>query len=329
MSDDLVAGLAATANEPADTPATPDSVIDTVFDAPPEDTASSEPSDPPASVPEPAAATAQPQSPADPTGVKGEPPPERWDSILANARTKARDEALAEHRDHLEVVRRLREDFPGTLAQLLEEGSSDPRFSQQLTAKAAAILEARTKAAQANREPEADLQTADGALVYSAERLRQWHQWNQTQTEQKLTAQFAPLQQLQQRFEQHQQVQQAAHKAAEIAEKRGAQWKAMPFFMDHQAEIVTRQAELYEQLKGQPGFDPVSAPWDALQDAYREVVSTKAVPQLRSAQTGQFIADAARKRAGSSSDPAASAPAQPRRPRSVDEALDQVFSQVG
>lgn len=327
---DLAAGLSATANEPvADSPATLDTVLDTAFDSPSDPAAGSEPSEPPSSVPEPAAATAQPQTPTDPSGVKGEPPRERWDSILENARKKAREDTLAAHKDHLEIVQRLQADLPGTLAQLLEEASGDPRFSEQMTSRAAAILAARTQAAKANAEPEPDLQTADGALVYSADQLRKWHQWNQTQTEQKLTAQFAPLQQLQQRLEQHQQAQAVIKEVAGVTEKRGAMWKAMPHFTEHQPAIIKRQAEIYAEMEGQPGFDPMGSPWDALQRAYTEVITTQALPKLRSAQTGQFIADAARKRAGSSSDPAASAPAQPRKARTPDEALSQVFDGIG
>ena len=327
---ELAAELAATANEPV--AETPDSVLDTVFDAEPD--ASPQPSGDPDPAPEPVAATQQPQTPEPPNvGVKGEPPRERWDSILENARKKARDEALDAHKDALEVVRQLQADPAGTIAQLLEEGSIDPRFSEQLTSRAAAILAARDKTAKANAEPEPDLQTADGALVYSADQLRKWHQWNQTQTEDKLTKQFAPLQQLQQRFEQHQQQVKATEEIAQAVSARWAQWESMPFLKENMDAIKTRQGEIYAEIEaqGQQGlrrFDPKDAPFEALQRAYAEVVSTQAVPKLRSAQTGQFIADAARKRAGSSSDPAAQAPAQPRKPRTVDEALDQVFSGI-
>lgn len=326
---DLAAGLAATANEPvADTSATPDTVLDAAFESPSEPAAGSEPSETPDPDAQPVAATQQPQEPATQSGVKGEPPRERWDSILENARKKAREEALEAHKDALDVVRQLQANPGAAIAQLLEEAAGDERYSELVTSRAAAILAARNKQTKADAEPEPDLQTADGALVYSADQLRKWHQWNTTQTEKKLTAQFAPLQQLQQRFEQHQQVQQVARQAAQVAETKGARWKAMPHFSDHQAAIVTRQAEIYAEMQGQPGFDPMGSPWDALQQAYTEVVTTQALPKLQSQQTSDLVASAARKRAASSSDPAAVAPAQPRRPRTPDEALDQVFGAV-
>lgn len=325
MSDELSTGLAATANEPvADSP-TPDSVLDAAF-ASPEPAAGSEPSGEPEPATEPAAAIAQPQTPEQPSGAKGEPPPEKWDRILENARKKASEDALAAHKDALDVVRQLQDDPAGTIAQLLEEGSIDPRFSEALTAKAAAILAARSKAAKADSEPEPDLQTADGALVYSADQLRKWHQWNSAQTEKKLTEQFKPLQQLQQRFEQHQQQVQLAEKAAETVDRRMAPIASLPFFKESKDAIKVRQREIYEQMQGRPGFDPNETPFSALIQAYSEIVSTQALPKLQSQQTDNLVAQAARKRAGSSSDPAATAPAQPRRPRSVDEALEQFFS---
>ena len=325
--NDLETGLAASANEPTpDSTPTPESVLNDVFDAPSEPTGGSEPSGTPEPVPAPVAATEQPQTTERPDAAKGEPPREKWDNILANARTKARDEALAEHRDHLEIVAELKRDFPGTLARLLEEGGNDPRFSEAITAKAAALLNAKKQSAKANAEPEPDLQTADGALVYSADQLRQWHKWNQVQQTHQLTEQFKPLQELQHRFEQAQQRTRDEQQAGQIAEKRGASWKTMPFFADHKQAILGRQQELYTEAQGAQGFDPVNGPWELLQRAYAEVVSTQAIPKQHLQQTEQLVASAARKRAGSSSDPAAAAPAQARKPRTVDEALEQAFS---
>lgn len=331
--DDLADGLAVTSNEsPADTPATPDEALASVFDAPSEDAATSDPSEPAPAESQPAAATAQPQQETAPeSGVKGEPPRERWDAILTNARQKARDETLAEYRDRLEIVERLRSDLPGTLAQLLEEGAADPRFSEQLTSRAAAILAARKQ--QGDGEPTPDLQTSDGELVYSAKQQAKRDEWRERQLEQRLGEQFKPLRELQERFTQHQQVQRMTQEAASVAEERGQYWKQMPFFEDHKAAILSRQAEIYAEIqqaaqRGERRFDPTNTPWDALTMAYREVVSTQAIPKLQSQQTDSLVAQAARKRAGSSSDPAASAPAQPRKPRTEDEALDQGFGLV-
>ncbi len=330
MSDELASGLAASANEPTTDTATPDTVLDAAFAEPSVDVtpSDSQPAD------QPVAATQLPQDPATTTdAVKGEPPKERWDSILANARTKARDEALAEHKNALEIFKSLQGDFTGTLTQMLEEAAADPQYSDQITAKAAAILNARKVQAKADSEPEPDavMRYEDGTTepTYSPAQWRKVLAWRERQMKSELQNELKPLMELRQIFDQHKQQEADRTTAMSIAEKRGATWKTMPFFADNREAIVARQGELYKDVSAQPGFDPVNGPWELLQQAYSEVVSTHALPKLQSQQTDNLVAQAARKRAGSSSDPAASAPAQPRRPRTPDEALDQVFDGIG
>lgn len=332
MSEELSTGLAATANSPSadTTPATPDAALDAVFDAPADEPASSDPSAQTDPAPEPVAATAQPQEqPKADVGAKGEPPRERWDTILDNARRKAREDALAEHRDALEIVNRLKSDFTGTLTQLLEEGASDARFADQLTSRAAAILSARRKAAAEESEPQPDavMRYDDGTTEpsYSPAQLRKWNEWRERQMEAKLMQKFQPLQQLQQRFEQHQQTRQEVERAAQTVERRMTPWQSAPFFKENKDAIKARQQEIYAEMEGQPGFDPQEAPFMALQQAYNEVVQTQVLPKLQTQQTERLVAAAAHKRAGSVADPAASLPATPRRPRTPDEALEQVF----
>ena len=331
MSDELATGLAASANEPAadSTPSTPDAVLDAAFDEPSEGAAPSEPSGSPEPAQEPGAATSQPQEPAKPETQPGEPPRERWDTILANARTKAKEEALAEHKNALEIFQSLQRDLPGTLAQLLEEAAQDERFSDTITAKAAALLNARKQKGKLDEEPAADLQTNDGALVYSADQLRKWHEWNNRQIEKRLGEQFKPLTELSQQFATAEERAKATQEANSVAEKRGALWKQMPHFEANKDAILKRQGELYTEAAQQHGFDAVNGPWELLQRAYAEVVTTQALPKLQAQQTNTLIAEAAKKRAGSSGDPAAMPPAQPRKPRTVDEALDQGFSYSG
>jgi hypothetical protein len=325
---DLTTGLAETSNSPQVD--TVDAALDAAFASPPEESAASDTPAEPAPTPEPAAAIAQPPTQTEPEGAKGEPPKERWDTILSNARAKAREEALGEHKDALEIVQRLRTDFAGTLTQLLDEGVADPRFADAITSRAAAILSARRKAGAEDTEPQPDavMRYEDGTTEpsYTPAQLRKWQEWRERQLERKVSEKFQPLQQLQEQFQRHQLAKQEADKAAGVAEQRGAVWKTMPFFADHRPAILERQQAIYDELKSSPGFDPVNSPWDALQRAYAEVVTAQALPKLQTQNTQALVAEAARKRAGSVSDPAASAPAQPRKPRTVDEALDQVFS---
>lgn len=332
MSDTLDQDLAATAGEMADTPATEDAALDAVFNAPSDSPAGSDTSEQATTAPEPAAATVQPQvSTPDPAGAKGEPARWRWETILANARTKEREAFLKEWGGGLEVLQAMQRDLPGTLAQLLDEASADPRYAEQVVSRAAQILSQRQKAAKADVEPQPDLQTGDGELVYSAKQLNKWQEWRDRQTQARITEQFKPLQDLQAEIATHREFQQRSQEAASIAAQRGGVWKDMPFFADHKDAILARQQELYTDLQqqaqlGQRRSDAVNDPWDALAMAYREVVGGQAIPKLQTQQTQTLMAEAARKARGSMSDPAASAPAQPRKPRTEDEALDQVFN---
>jgi hypothetical protein len=329
MSDELALGLAASANEPTTETATPDTVLDAAFAEPSVEVTPSEST----TGEQPVAATQLPPDPATTTdAVKGEPPKERWDSILANARTKAREEALAEHKNALEIFKSLQSDLPGTLTQMLEEAAGDQRFSDQITAKAAAILNARKAQAKADSEPQPDavMRYEDGTQepTYTPAQQRKWAEWNSRQMKSGLLNDLKPLLEMKEQIDAHRETQRVTQEAVSVAEKRGATWKSMPFFEDHKGAILERQKALFADASQQPGFDAVNGPWELLQQAYAEVVQTQALPKLQSQQTDSLVAQAARKRAGSSSDPAASAPAQPRKPRTVDEALDQVYSNV-
>lgn len=326
MSDDLTAGLAATANEPtADSTPTIDATLDAAFEPSSEPAAGSEPSAQTEPAKEPAAATAQPPAQTQTESQTGEPPKERWDSILANARTKAREEALAEHKNALEIFQEIQRDPGAAIARWFEELAGNDRYSEAMAAKAAALLNARKQKGKAEDEPAPDLQTQDGALVYSADQLRKWQEWNGRQIEKRLGEQFKPLTELRDQVEQSREAQRVTQQAVSLAQKRGEAWKSMPFYEDNKDAILKRQQELYADASKAPGFDAVNGPWELLQRAYGEIVQSHALPKLQATKTEQLVANAAHKRAGSASDPAAAAPAQPRKPRTPDEAIDQVF----
>lgn len=266
---------------------------------------------------------------------KGEPPRERWDQILANARTKATEEALAKYRDPqtgrdlLQVAQLLSQDFPGTLAQLIDEAVGDDRFADGITAKAAALLNARKQKGKLDAEPEADFQTAEGVPFYSADQLRKWHEWNNRQTERKFGEQYKPLMELQNRFQKMEQRAQDEKKAFSVAKQRGDLWKSMPMFEENKAAILERQQAIYTEMVGAGRSDDPDMPWEAMQKAYAEVIQTQAIPKLQAKQTETLVASAQHKRAGSTTDPgAASAPARPPKFRTPDEALDYAFSQA-
>jgi hypothetical protein len=331
VSDELSTGLADSSNEPSvESPSTPDAVLDAAF-ASPGESATPDPSVPAEPATPPADATVQPQTTPElkSEAVPGEPPREKWEHILANARTKARDEALAEHRDALEIVNRLRSDFSGTLSQMLEEAAADGRFSEAITAKAAAILNARRQQAKADQEPQPDavMKFEDGTTEphYTPAQWRKLVEWRERQMEHKFSEKFKPLQQLQERIQTAEQRQRVIDQANQVAKQRGEYWQKMPLYTEHKDAILKRQQEIFEEMRSAGPIDANEAPWMALQTAYAEVITSQALPKLQAQQTATMVATAQHKRAGSSSDPAASLPAQARRPRTLDEALDQAF----
>lgn len=252
---------------------------------------------------------------------KGPIPFERHQAAIQNARQKAGAEFYQQYEPAIRLAESFQQDMPGTLAQLIQEGIAHPQYGQMVLSGLARMLGARRQQAQQDIEPEADLQTADGSLVYSAEQLKRWHEWNGRKQEAALSERFAPLQQLQQRVETAQKRQQLMQEAEARAKDTADFWREMPFFVDHQAEIMARQKELYEA----GGVDSAKA----LGLAYREIAKAKGVPALQAKQQAQLIQTAVAKTRGSTSDPASSAPAQPRRARTPDEALDQVFDAAG
>jgi hypothetical protein len=186
-------------------------------------------------------------------------------------------------------------------------------------------------------------------LLFDPALDRKWREWNDRRIERQVLArveeQYAPIKQS---FEQAQKTRETAAKWQQYeatvekrAKENAARWDAMPF-MDKTPDgkatpireaILKRAHEVAEELKQQLGsgapIDPMELPWIALQHAYGEVVSKQAIPSLQAKTQSQLIQTAVKKSQGSTVDPVASAPAQPRKARSVEEALDQAFSGVG
>lgn len=370
MDEAVSAGSDSTPSESSSAPAagqTIDSALDSAFaelSAPAEPT----PQEPAAQAGEVATTEPSPQEPAqsEPEG-KGRI---HWDDIVSHPAYKTAIEAherkvseeteqrillqlqedLRPLRDDILFAQNLRANKAQTIAQWLEQQKGDP----EVTATIARILSSRRgqKAAAElagqplGEEPQPDLQTAEGELVYSAKQLRQWQDWNKRQLLGEVEQQFGPIKES---FQQ----QQNARKAAEDwkqyesavntkAQERAKQWDAMPFMEKNQdgtptpirAAILKRSSEIASELtakveRRELRMDPMDLPWTALQQAYAEVVPAQGLPSIQAKQQQQLIQTAVTKARGSQADPMASAPAQPRKPRSIDEALDQAFSAVG
>lgn len=273
--------------------------------------------------PAPAPATVEPEivagqvAPA-PPDTRGPIPFDRHQSVVQNTREKTAREVVGQVQQHygpgIEFQSRLRADPTGTISQLITEAVSDPSMGQQIRAHLARTLGAmRNKPAE---EPQPDLQTADGELVYSAGQHHKREQWLRQQMAEEVNQRFAPIEQERQARAAEAEQQQRQQETRQMVTSRLSAWEQQPGFKDHEADIQVRQLEYVNQ-----GMDT----WSALGLAYSTVIHEKFVPKVRAESQSTLRAAAFAKANGSSSNPASVAPSTLPRPKNLDEA----FSQVG
>src|SRR3990167_4887959 len=114
-----------------------------------------------------------------PALTPGEPPKERWPDILANRRTKASDEGMAEWKQQygwaesvdraaVEEASRIgqlyQQDRAGYLKQLTQEALADPTLAPIIRSEAARVL-AGAKQAQPESEPDIPILDQQGNVV--------------------------------------------------------------------------------------------------------------------------------------------------------------------
>lgn len=284
------------------------------------------PEDTPSADPTPAPATSAPAVPSAP--VPGEPPKERWSDILANTRTKVREEVLAEHQRHIEFGKAWEADPIAAARDTLRHLITDPQHGSVAASELGRLLRMVRKGAdptgeapaapvaKPDPEPEPDLQTGDGQLVYSAPQLRKWHDWNARQQKAAFEAEIAPLKQLHQGLQQRavlgQMWQQTQSRVKSVLDR----YAQLPAFQEHRAAITTRVKELFDQ--------GVTDPAEALGVAYAQILHGTVVPAAGASAQAQLVAQATKQAAGKSDNPAQSTPIVPKRPRTWDEAFEQV-----
>jgi hypothetical protein len=214
----------------------------------------------------------------------GEPPKERWNDILANARTKAAEEALAPYswakqinQQEFSEIQRIASFFVKGdpiqgMQEMMAEIRKDPQHDAALRSMAARALAQRSQqAAPAATEPQPDLpiQLEDGRVVhlYSAEQQAKREAFLQEQWMQGVQKELQPLKQT------HEQLQ---AQRAEIAKQHevntftaqsmetAAKWKGMDD-QSFRAKVADRLSRVPIQSD-----DPRDVSL-ALRDAYLEV----------------------------------------------------------
>lgn len=200
-------------------------------------------------------------SPDGTTPTAGEPPPERWDAILANARAKAAEEAIAPlawakqvDPQEFQQIQRLAGYFkPGGdvvsgLQELIAEARKDPSVDAQIRSFAAKTLAQRSQPSPA-QEPQPDLpiQLEDGRVVhlYSAEQQAKREAFLQQQWMQAVEQKLQPFQQDREAVQAERAALQQKAEISQYTEREmgsAAKWKGMeqPAFRAKVAEALSR-----------------------------------------------------------------------------------------
>ena len=183
------------------------------------------------------------------TPTAGAPPQERWDTILANARAKAAEEAVAPlawakdvSPQEFQQIRQIaahfsKGDVVTGLQEMIAEARKDPAVEAQIRSFAAKTLAQRSQP-PVNQEPQADLpiQLEDGRVVhlYSADQQAKREAFLQQKWMQEMRQELQPLQQ--------------THETLQAERKALAQ----------QQEISQFVTSTFEDVKTWPGMDDVA-----------------------------------------------------------------------
>ena len=216
-----------------------------------------------------------------PHAKKGPIPFDVHDKALQNARQKARDEALAEHRvkygwaeqidqaylQNLAQVEQRMADPATFAAELLSSLQNHPEHGPKLRSELARILGARR---QGPPEPVPDVEVRDAAgnvvgQTYSAARQKERESWLAKQIKASMSQE---IQAVKDRLD-RQDAEVAAHQRTQQADKQADQLlteaKVWPGFTDHAAEIAT-------VMRNQPAW--------TLERAYVDVLQRVIAPTL-------------------------------------------------
>lgn len=255
-------------------------------------------------------AEGQPQQP-------GEPPKERWDAILANARTKAAEEALAPYAwakqvnpQEFQQIQQIARHFAGgdTLSgikALLAEARKDPAIDQQLRSEAARML-AQARQPQQPSGPDLTpipVQLENGQVVqlHSAEQVEALkQQWlNDVRQE------FQPVMKTVESVQQERAQAQRDHQIQQFVTTTFEDIKTWPGMDNPEARKAVAQELAAHGVSGDDHREVLLA----VDRAYRKLV----LPTLNQKAEAKLLDSLKTKAAASVSNPAAAAASAPRR----------------
>lgn len=256
----------------------------------------------PASSSTPAAVQPAPASPSAPASAapSNEPPKERWNDILDNARKKTRAEVEAEYRQKYAPYDTFERDPWGAVQNWLQQAQGHSLYGPLVKQWAQSQLAPPPR----GEEPQADVPIVDaqgndtGRRTFSDQQLRKWHQWNQAQQQSELDQRFKRLESDAEARAQRDAQIQAYQQATQQATQTLTELRAKPYFKEHEADI--RQA-----LEEHPEWG------DNVYAAYVQVLTTKILPMLGQAEQQKVIDSLQSKASGATVSPAGAAPGKP------------------
>lgn len=272
----------------------------------------------------PVPATAAPAAPTDDQALSPAPseqgpiPAERHKAILENTRRKTAEDVVARVESQfgpaIQFQSRLHADPVGTISQLITEAVNDPGMGQQIVSQLARALGARRGQARTNEEPQADLETEDGSLVYSADQHAKREAWLRQQIAEETAQRLAPLEQDRQERAKEAATLRAQQETRQTVTSRLKAWEGRPGFSEHKQAIAQIQQSYVDS-----GMDT----WSALGLAYADVYADKVLPKLQADTQNKFVSTAVAKARASTDNPSAVGPSTKPRPKSLDEAFAQ------
>ena len=266
------------------------------------------------------------------TPAHGEPPKERWDAILSNARQKAAEEALApyawaksvDQREFQQIQSIARHFTSGNVVEglqnLIAEIRQDPQHDAALRSlHAKALAAARGQAtAPTEQEPQPDLpiQLEDGRVVhlYSAEQQAKREAFLQKQWMQGVQQELQPLKQTHEQLQAQRAAYEQQQRVDHFVTTTYADAQTWPGMADQANQKAVAQAMQAMGLPNDASPERVSL---ALNEAYRKVV----LPTLNQKAQSELLDSLKTKAAASSSvNPGSAGASAARSPRSFYDA---------
>lgn len=265
-------------------------------------------------------------TPAPQTTPQGEPPKERWESILQNAREKSKAEVEQQYgwakqiadagvkpeqvHEMFSWYQQAGSDPVGFAQTLVTELLADARFAPQMRSHAARILGTRPSQPQvaeaATLEPDIPVADESGRVVartYSAERVKQIVA---DAVQEALAREVEPIKRDYEVTRREREQQRISAEVNALAGKELSKAEKLPHFKDYQTQIT----EVYG-----------AHPEYSLQDAYLDVLQTTILPKLTQQQQSKVLDDLKSKAAAAALNPAQPAAPATKRPENFWQAF--------